>query len=243
MSTRLLVLSFLALSASTLAGCGSEAGAPAPPVVAPPAVDVTQTGRVLDFATKQPVAGATISAGGQTAITDATGAYSFKVRSGLPFTMSVTGSNRASMFFQERSLDADVDDGSVLSVDEPTANLLRGALDGYDRSLGSISTKVIVTGACASNEGATVSVSPAGAAKIVYFRNGLPSASQTSIATNELPSAVIYNLQPGVPVTLSVLHPSCKQIPFPVKQGNVEYTGALRVEAGDVTTYASLFVQ
>lgn len=243
MSTRFLVVSFLALSASALAGCSATVVAPPPPPDVPPPANVTQTGKVLDFVTKQPVAGATIAAAGQTAISGADGVYSFKVAPGVPFTMSVSGPNRASMFFQERAIDADVDDGAFLSVDEPTAVLLRSTLTGYDEKLGSISTEVIATGGCASNEGATVSISPAGAAKIVYFKNGLPSASQTSVIANELPAAVIYNVQPGVPVTLSVVHPTCKQIPFPMKQGSVEYTGALQVEAGDVTTYASLFVQ
>jgi hypothetical protein len=243
MSPRSFVLGFLALSSSLVVGCSSGD----PSHVTPPPPDsgahVTQQGHVIDFVTKAPVAGATVKAGDQTVTTASDGAYSFSMAPGVPFSMSITGANRATTVFQERALLADVDDGAVNSVDEPSAKLLRSALPGYDESLGSISAFVISQGKCPTSDGATIAVSPAGAAKIVYFENGLPSATRTTVSQNELPSAVIYNVQPGADVTLSVTKDSCEQQAYPLQVGNIEYTGGIPVQAGDATTYAGLYLK
>ncbi len=59
----------------------------------------------------------------------------------------------------------------------------------------------------------------------------------------EFPSAVIYNVAPGVPLTVTVTHATCKQAAFPFTQDGVDYTGGISTEAGEVTGFARIFLQ
>jgi hypothetical protein len=238
---------------STLAACtGSLEALPPPPpeppdaapIDAAPLGKVTQHGTIVDYGTKAPIAGATVAAAGESVTTDATGAYSFSVEPGEPYIISVTAPGYGKLVLQERSIAADEDDGEMNLVSTAEANAVAAALDGYDSSLGALSVEVLATGSCASPAGATISVLPAGAARVAYFLNGMPSAPQTSVNPFALPSAVIYNVQPGVPLTLFVGETQCTQVPFPTVQGAIRYTGGgIETEAGGVTTFADVFLQ
>jgi hypothetical protein len=256
MHNRWLVACFFALSATAATACGGAVDPVTPPLPPPlprpapadagPVVagTVTQHGTIIDYRTKKPIAGATVSAAGKAVTSDATGAYAFSVEPGVPYIIAVTAPGYDELVLQERSIDADEDDGVMNLVSTADAALVISQLDGYDPSLGALSVWVLATGNCWTSEGATVSVSPAGAAKVKYFAGGMPSASQTSVVPSELPSAIIYNTQPGVPLTVTVGNTACRQVAFPTVQNAIRYTGGgITTEAGGVTTFMNVFLK
>src|SRR5205807_1070956 len=153
----------------------------------------TQKGIITDFSTKKPVAGATVIAGEQSTTTAADGSYSFTLQKGEPFKLTVTADGYAKLLEQEATLDGDYDKGKTTIVPTNMANLLTSMLSGYDSSLGVLSVQLVPTGGCASEDGATLEVSPAGSAKVAYFANSLPNSAMTAVKAGEFPSAVVYN--------------------------------------------------
>jgi hypothetical protein len=204
---------------------------------------VVQKGTIVDFDTKKPVKGANVSAAGQTVTTDADGAYALILEKGKPFTMEVTMENYAKLVEQETSLDADFDKGKTSFIGTFTASFLTGTLDGYDASLGVLSVQLIPTGNCSNEDGAKVTVSPEGSAKVKYVSGGIPSSRRAAVTAGQFPSAVIYNVQPGVPVSVSVQHDKCKETAFPVVKDGVSYTGGITTEAGQATSFARIFLE
>jgi hypothetical protein len=204
---------------------------------------VTETGTIVDLESKKPISGATVTAGDQTATTATDGTFSLTLQKGDPFQLSVTASGYATLLEQQTSLSADYSVGSTTIVPNETATLLTAMLSGYDSTLGVLSVAVTPTGACASEDGATITVSPAGSAKVTYFSGGIPSSGLTAVKGGQFPSAVIYNVATGVPLTVTVSHPTCSQAPFPFTQGGVVYTGGISTESGEVTGFAKIFLQ
>ena len=204
---------------------------------------VTQSGIIVDFDTKKPVQGATIKAAGQTVISDVTGAYHFAVDKGTPFTMEVSMDGYAKLIEQETTIDADYDKGKTSFVATPTANLLLGTLDGYDATLGVLSVQLIPTGACASEDGATITVTPAGAAQVKYLYGGIPSSRKGAVVAGQFPSAVVYNVQPGATLSIGATVTNCTVAPFPIVQGDVTYTGGVTTEPGSSTSFERVFLQ
>ena len=251
MRNPLLFLGILTLgSPYALAACGSSVDTVAPLVARDAGPDtgspelVTQSGTVVDFQSQQPIVGATVAAAGETATTDATGTYSFTVQAGVPYTVTASAPGYGTMVQEERSIEADEADGKMNLVSTAQSSLLAEALDGYDANLGVLSVGLFPTGSCASADGATISVSPPGAARVTYWMNGAPSPSQTSVHFDTFPAAIVYNVQPGVPLTLTVTSPTCTQVPFPTVQGPIRYTGrGIEAQADGASTYVALFLQ
>ena len=204
---------------------------------------VTQRGIIVDYDTKKPVKGATITAAGQTVVSDVTGAYQLVVDKGQPFTMEVSMEGYAKLIEQETTIDADFDKGKTSFIATPTANLLLGTLDGYDATLGVLSVQLIPTGACASEDGATITVSPAGAALVKYLYAGIPSSRKGAVVAGQFPSAVVYNVQPGASVTVGATVANCTVAPFPITKDGVTYTGGITTEAGSSTSFERVFLQ
>ncbi len=226
------------------AGAGADAGgedAAAHPLPVDPTL-ATQRGIIVDLSTKHAVGGATVTAGDQVTTTDASGAYSFTVRKGVPFQMVVTAPEYAKLIEQETTLDADFDRGKTNFVSSSTASLLLGSLAGYDERLGVLSVQLVPTGACASEGGAKVSVSPPGSALVRYFKGGLPTGNE-AVISGEFPSAVIYNTDPGVPLSVTVAEGSCAPVTFPFTTDGVSYTGGISTEPGLVTSFTRVFLQ
>jgi hypothetical protein len=239
----------LALCLAACSGSHEGGGPPAPsattdpgPVNTDPAF-VVQKGIITDFDTNKPVGGATIVAGDQSAMSDATGAYSLKVHKSVPFDMVVTAPNYVKLMEQDTVLDADYDRGKTTIVPLDLGTLLHNTLRGYDATLGVLSIAVLPTGNCKSVQGTKVTVSPEGQSKVTYMLKKFPSNTVEEVQDGEFPSAVIYNLQPGVPITVTLNNGSCSQVPFPFTQNGITYDATVTTEAGDVTAFQRLFLQ
>src|SRR5207244_3569575 len=121
------------------------------------------------------VEGATITAGAESATSDAKGVYSLKIKKGEPFDMVVSAPSYVKLLEQGTKLDADFDRGKTPIVPLDLGNLLHNTLQGYDATLGVLSVQILPTGTCATEAHTKVSVSPAGQSKIKYFLNKFPS--------------------------------------------------------------------
>jgi hypothetical protein len=203
----------------------------------------TEKGIITNFTNHKPVPNATVIAGDQTVTTAADGSYSFTLQKGEPFRLTVVADGYAKLIEQEATLDGDYDKGATTIVPTTMATLLTGMLNGYDSNLGVLSVELVPMGGCASEQGAEIEVSPAGSAKVAYMVNKLPSPTATSVTAGQFPSAVVYNVQPGVQLSLTVTHASCSEAPFPVQQGAVKYTGGISTESGQTTGFARVFLQ
>ena len=210
---------------------GGDGGAP---------TSFTQKGRVIDFTLKSGEPDATVTVGSTTAKTDANGLYSIKVPANQPFSFSLTGDMKIKLIEQERILSGDVDQGDTNHVSVTTQNLLKALITDYDPKLASLGVGVNKRGACASIDGVTVDLDPPqAAAKIRYFQGGLPSMNPSGME-GQLPTAIVYNIDPSKPVRVKATHPTCKMVAYPVKDPDkptLSYTGNVTVEAGDVTSY------
>ncbi len=239
-----------ALAASACSASHDGGNAPVPsatgtnpgPVNTDPAF-VLQKGVIIDFDTNKVLAGATIAAGDQSTTSDEKGAYSLKVHKSVPFSMVVTAPNYIKVLEQSTVLDADYDRGKTTIVPRDLGTLLHNTLQGYDATLGVLSVAVLPTGSCASEQGTKVTVSPEGSAKVKYMLNKFPSNTVEEVQKGEFPSAVIYNLQPGVPITVTLHNEACKQVAFPFAHDGITYEATVSTEAGDVTSFQRLFLQ
>jgi hypothetical protein len=250
LSTTALSLAALALVAcsgghSGTTGTGDPGAGGGPDLHNTDPAFVVQRGIILDFDSAKPVAGATVIAGDQTATTDATGAYALKVHKSQPFLMNVTAPSYVKLVEQETVLDADYDRGKTTIVPEELATLLHNTLQGYDPSLGVLSVAIIPTGACASEGHTKISVTGDDSAKskVRYMIAKMPSNTAEDVQPGEFPSAVIYNLPVGVPITVTLDSKSCKQAAFPFAHDGMTYDATITVEAGDVTSFQRLFLQ
>jgi len=205
-----------------------------------------QTGQVVDFNTNKGVAGVTVTAGTVTATTDATGKYTLNMPKNTAYSMMLTAPNYLKLIEQEWQLTGNADRGKTSFVDVATEQTLQNALSSYNATLAVFSLQVKKRGACASVDGATITMANQGAAIIKYFKGGFPSNTATSILEAELPSAVIYNVTPGTPVQITVTHPTCKQVAFPVADPDIPtilYTGNVTTEGGAAASFTRLYVE
>jgi hypothetical protein len=261
------LLSLLSLAAAACSGnTGSTGGGGTPP--APTSTSdqtqnvpgiVMQHGTIIDFGSNKPIAGATVTANDATATTDAKGNYQLPVHQGEAFEMSVSAPGYAGLMEQQTALADDYDRGKTTIVPMNLATLLKNTFDGYDATLGILSVGVLTTASCASAEGAKITVSGQEGAQLKYFVSGLPAGDRETVKAGEFPSAVIYNLTPNVPVSISITHPTCKQAAFPFtitsdtvvldpKAGTplpagITFMSMVVTEPGDVTSYQRLFLQ
>jgi hypothetical protein len=84
-------------------------------------------------------------------------------------------------------------------------------------------------------------LSPPGTSVQYFASTSLPSSALTSFqdVKSPRPVAVIYNIDPGTPVTFTVTHPTCKMAPYPATNGSQVLTGQTpqkATEPGDVTS-------
>jgi hypothetical protein len=194
-----------------------------------------QTGRIVDLGSQGTgVGGATITIGGQTITADAKGNYSVLYDLNTPVSMVVTAPSYFKLLEAEWLLKADASRGPTRlpSVDSATSLLAALSLAGpVDKALGVISVWAIPMKGCASEEGATFDISPKGANTIAVFLKGtLPNTALQGAVAGENPHVVIYNVPIG-PVTVTVKHPTCSQLPYPqTDTDGFTYTGKATVE-------------
>jgi hypothetical protein len=223
---------------------------------------VTQKGRIIDHVSKAPAPSITIglSTGGTTT-TDANGVYSFQVPKGQPFSFYEAGDQKVKLWEQEESLSGDTDRGDTEIVNLSTEHLLKAFLTGYDATLGTFTVGIDKTGNCATTEGAMIDLDPPqAAAKHVYFASGIPDGSATYAHDGELPAAVFYNVPLTTQVKLKLtwapqgdagavdggVAAPCQAVAYPMQdpaRSTLTFTGNLKLEAGDVTSFYRVFVQ
>lgn len=232
---------------SLLASCASESDeAPGPKPGAGPLPaqggDVTQRGRVVVARSGAPLDGATITIAGRSVVSAQDGTYSIAVPRNVPYVTTISAPDHYTLLEQEWSTAADVDRADENLLPLNLANLLAGLLPNRDPAKGVLAVHVAPVRGCTDEGGTTLAIAPAGAAQIRYFAGGIPSGDATSVKKGEDISAVFYNVDVGVPLTVTATSPSCTPLGFPITEDGVTYTGNVRAAAGETLAYVRLFV-
>jgi hypothetical protein len=214
-----------------------------------------QQGSIRDLTTSLPVASAKLTLGAATATTDANGKYQVTVDGTKSFNMKVEKDGYYTLTEQETLVKQDIDLGVTSFLPESTAALLTASLAGYDPGKGVLSLAIENHG-CTDEGGATFTVTgpdgkpPAGSTLVyaVGSKPSLPSASATSAQKDAFPHAVAFNLPPNVPISVTVQHPTCTMVQFPVDKqvdtGTVTYVSAtVATLPGKATSFLRLFLK
>lgn len=196
-------------------GYGGDAGAQGDGATATPA---TAHGQMLDYFTLKPVAGLSVSAGGATTTTDATGNWTLSVSTGMTLETHVTGQGYTNLIFPSATaIAADVDFEQQVIPDTSTLTLEEQSI-AADPTKALVHIVVAAKGSCASAVGGTVKVvSPAGASTVYFASSALPDPSLASFQDVKAPRpvAVVFNFAPDAPLTVQIEHPTCKALSLP----------------------------
>jgi hypothetical protein len=221
------------------ADAAAEAGAAPDAFVEP--TEVRQTGRALVLQQRTPVEGATVTAGGTTATTDANGDYSLIVPRGKPVRLTFAAPEFYKLVEQEYVVEkATYDRGESLMLSRQTAGLLKAFLPGLDTAKGILVVRVVAGQGCKSEDGTELSLDPPGAT-LRYTVNGLPS-DKPSVTAGDNNGAIFYNVTPGTKVTVTAKSPTCSQLPFPVAFEGVKYNDNQTTEGGESFTFMRVFL-
>jgi hypothetical protein len=245
-----LVLLLACGSANKAPGGSGGATDPAPTAGGDPAGDTTQQitehGVIIDYFTKRPVAGLTVSDNGASTTTNTLGQWSLTVPSGAVLQPTIAGPSYSSVLYPDSTpVGSDVDFSTELMPNHSSFMLEQGLLDNFDTSQALVHVVVRPTGACAGVEGGTIQVvSPPGASVTYFSAAGIPTTSLTSIQPQDgdRPVAVVYNVSPGADVQIAVNHPSCAMVPFPATYSGRTYSGHVRTVAAEPGDYNTAMV-
>jgi hypothetical protein len=226
---------------------GTDGGAGAQPdgAVVANETEAKQTGKIIRAQTENDgVPGATVTAGGKSVTTNATGDYEIIVPRNTPYQMTVSAPEYFKLLEQEMILKKEsLARGNTTLLPTATANLLAGLLTGRKAEKGLVVVKVNPLPPCASEEGSTLTIDPPGEAKLTYFNGSLPQTSLTAVKAGSTFSAAFYNVEVGVPLKINVTSPECAQAAFPIEVGDVTYTGALSAEPGEALAYIRVYTK
>lgn len=245
-----LAVALVVTQAVALSSCASDDEAPPGPKAgsgaldaSSPSGDVEQSGRIVIARSEdQPLEGATVAVGDRTTTTKADGTYELAVPRGAPYTTTVTALDHYKHIEQEWIADKDVKRVDTNLLPKPLAALLEAFLPGRDRAKGVLVVRVAPVRGCDDEGGATLTLEPAGAAKLRYFAGGLPSSTTQSVTKGESLSAAFYDVEVGVPLRVTVASPVCTPLGFPIAEDDVTYTGNVRAEAGEALSYVRVFL-
>lgn len=242
----------LSLVVAVSAGCKDDPATATPDDETPggPAPVVTNdsesllSGRIIRAQTEdEAVPNATITIGASSTTTNVKGEFALLVPRNTPYRMTVAAEGYFKLIEQEQLVKTEsLEQGDTSLLRTETANLLAGMLPGRDASKGIVVVKVAPKGNCLTEDGATLTLDPPGNAQLVYFGDLVPDASRTSVKGGTAFSALFYNVDVDVPLSVSVTSPPCAQVPFPVDVDEVTYTGSATAEAGDALTYVRLYL-
>ena len=242
MGMKWLSLSLLALAACSNNSGGNDAGSDGQTADGP-SNGVNQTGQIVDFTSKNGIAGATVSSGSSSATADSTGKYTLSVPKDTAYTMTISADGYLTLHEQEWKLSGDADRGQTLAVANGIEAILKNALVPIpDPTLGVLSVNVEALSSCAAGPvGATITVpgmadadGGGGNVHVVYFSGGFPDGSKTAVTDTSTPSAVITNLPLGTFSQITVTHPTCTMSAFPIADPTIPtmtYTGNVEVAA------------
>lgn len=223
-----------------------------PPVVVTNDKESKQVGKVVRAQSDdERVPGVTVTVGSNTAVTGATGEYEVLVPRNAPYAPKFSAPGFYTLLEQELIVKTEVfkRGGSTLLPTE-TADFLAGLLPGRNKDKGFLVVKVNPLPPCDTEEGSTLAIDPPGDAKLSYFSGPLPASSQTSVKGGTDFSAAFYNIEPNVPVTVTVTSPKCKQVAFPIDipvnddpANVVTYTGKQTTQPGETLAYLRVYLK
>ena len=197
----------------------------------------TDKGVVLDYISRKPLADITLSEGGLTTKTDATGAYSLTVPADTPMELVLSGGEYTKTYIAEVALAADY----PRMVPIPQLALYHvgvNSFDGYDSTRGVVYIVARATGSCTDVSGGSITLKSPADAKVSYFTDKLPDMDRKTFkwVDDDTPVAAVYNVPAGQQVDIQIDHPTCKHMPFPATVKGATYTGRVTVEAGDANS-------
>lgn len=205
--------------------------------------EAKQKGRVVDATSKFSVTAPVITIAGRTVTGGADGTYEIIVPKNVPYSMSVTAEEHWKLNEQEWIVKKDLFDRTDTSLlSSSIAGILASFLPPRDAKKGILVVRVNPLPPCDSETGSTISIEPAGTAKVTYFKSGKPDKTATSATKDESFSAAVSDVDPGVNVKVTIQSPTCEQLPFPIDYQDVTYTGNQKAEAGDVLSYIRVFI-
>ena len=228
------------LVAAGVLGCGGNGTTTAAPDLAPPASDggtVGQHGKVIDYFNLTPLAGFTVTDGNNTTTTDANGEFVLPAPMDVDLAPVVTGPSYSTLHLATaRATAADVELGPITIPSSSTFGS-EMSLVNADQSKALVQVVVVPTGACTSIAGGTLTVtSPPGAAIAYFSASGFPVANAMTDTMQHRPAAVVYNIEPGGTLTVTMTHPTCKLAPAGTAYNGGVYAGPgklLATEPGD----------
>ena len=204
------------------------------------------TGQVIDFATKVPLQGATIASDfGTRTLSVADGKYSLPVLADTPFAAAVTAPSYVKLREQEVQVGlTPAYRGQSPLFSQGTFDALRGNLSpAPDTSKGIVAVLVVPTGGCATEDGTSITISPAGSSKIRYVRGAGPSPTESNVARGNMPSAIAYDVDPQQAFSLQITGGTCRQKGYPYTEGGITYTGKASVESGNAVTFVRISLE
>jgi hypothetical protein len=187
---------------------------------------------VVDYDTKQPVDGVVVRlAEGSQGTTDATGAFAIEVPANVAYSATITAPDHVIADFGEIRLSGDHDQGTFVLSSLAHSVQAREFMGNYDATKAVLLVSIVALPGCSGIAGSTVAVEPAGAAKVRYFLAGKQSFEPAAFA-NEEPAAIVWNVEPNVPVSVKVTSPACTQPDGPVAAGSATFSGQITAKAG-----------
>jgi hypothetical protein len=243
---------FLILVAAGVVGCGGGGNgsttSAASPDMAPGASIVGEHGQVVDYFKLTPLAGFTVSDGANTTTTDANGNWVLPAPMGTDLAPMVTGPGYSTLHLATaRAAGTDVDYGAI-PIPDTSSFALELSLLGADSSKALVQIIVVPTGACTSVAGGTLTVTSPSDAKVAYFAtsSNLPTAAQFGNTVANRPVAVVYDIDPEKPLTVQMIHPTCKLAASGTAAKGAAYNGEttlLPAEPGDNNSVLALIAE
>lgn len=245
-------LSFLAI------GCGG-AGVTKKPTSEPPAdmaAAASERGALIDYFTNTKLVGLTITDGQNTATSAADGTFALPSPTEATLAPTVSGSSGGSTYGKLHlpagtATAAIADRGPIPMPTTDTFALEQDVLNN-DQTKALVQIIVLPTGACTAIAGGTLTVNSPAGAMVKYFANGgLPSVSATSFAevdgTLNKPAAVVYNVELGQQLDLTIDVPGCTMAPKGTAMNGLALDGTVDTteptEPGDVSSSLVFMLQ
>jgi hypothetical protein len=201
------------------------------------------TGNVVDVLSTRAVEGAVVAVGSISTNTDATGRFALRVPAGIYARPTIRKIDYTERLYEELAVSVDSDQGQIPILSLAGQSQLRSALPGFDATLGAVAVRVLARGMCQNEDSATLSISPAGKSRTVYFRDGVPNTGSGNVRAGEATSAIIYNLAVSTPLSLGVARDGCTMARYPTSNNGLTRTGNIQVRGGNSITTATTFVE
>ncbi|HEX6837344.1 MAG TPA: hypothetical protein VF334_12270, partial [Polyangia bacterium] len=173
-----------------------------------------------------PLAGFSVTDGNNTTTTDANGEFVLPAPMDVELAPIVTGPKYSTLqLARVKAAAADVELGPI-TIPSSSTFMSEMSIINADQSKALVQVVIIPTGACTSVAGGTLTVtSPPGAAVAYFSASGFPVGMQMVDTMQHRPSAVVYNIEPGATLEVTMSHPTCKLAPAGTAFDGAVYAG------------------